>query len=533
MYQKLVLLFLKENFSIKRLMGFDMKKHKTKAILIGIAIVYALAAFLGTFGYLFFDLGKILNEMGQIDLLLSFLIIYSLGLSVMIVLFRANGYLFYYKDYDILAPLPIHSRTIMLAKTTVLLIMVYASTLIFTLPILFSYFYWGGFGIVSLLIYLILFIFIPLVPVAVVSMISLLIALATSRFKKSKILSIIIMFAAFMGIFMVSFSLNDVESNPLTGQIDMLAGLSDIYPPIAWFMKAISEQSFLDLFFIVATHGLLFFLFIMLVQKIVHYTNQRGLRQNIKKSGAPVLYQEKSLLQSLIQKEFRKFFSIPLYALNSGFGSVMLIVLSVASLFYRSQIEDFLVQTIGVDLDIEILILVFIGFCVAMTYTTAISLSLEGKNFWIMKSLPIKPETVVFSKIVFNVLLILPIAMISIVLLGITLGFGLLTQVILILLISVFTFVISGFGAIVNLIAPKFDFKNDIEVIKQSAGALLGVFGGFLLMALNGLVYYLLAEELSFEIIAALLILLNLILLAPIYYFIKTKSQVLFSKMKA
>ncbi|MDR4968864.1 MAG: hypothetical protein RG740_04545, partial [Acholeplasmataceae bacterium] len=92
-------------------MGFDIKKSKVKAALIGLAIIYAIAVFVGAFGYMFFDLGRILNDMGQPKILLSFLTIYSLGLAIIIVLLRASGSLFYYKDYDILSPLPIHPRT--------------------------------------------------------------------------------------------------------------------------------------------------------------------------------------------------------------------------------------------------------------------------------------------------------------------------------------------------------------------------------------------------------------------------------------
>ncbi|MBU1141041.1 MAG: hypothetical protein KKG64_00810, partial [Firmicutes bacterium] len=483
--------------------------------------------------YLFFDLGKILKDLGQEQMLLSFLTVYSLGLSVVLILFRASGYLFYYKDYDNLAPLPIHPRTILLAKMTVMLVMLYVSSFIFTLPIVFSYFYWSGFNVLGILFYLIAFICIPLVPVIVMSFLSLLIAIATSKFRRSKIINIIIIFALFIGIFMVSFSVNDVETNPLTGQIDLFAGISNAYPPVRWFMNAIHQQSFVDLFYLLGSHVIAFTLFIILIQGLVQRTNQRGVRANIRKQSKPVRYQSKSVLLALVQKEFKKFFSSTLYAVNSGIGPVMLIVLSVASLFYRSQIEEILLQMVGANLDIEILILAFISFCIAMTYTTAISLSLEGKNFWILKSLPIKAETIVLSKIIFNLLMCVPIAIISILMFGISIGIGAIDQLILIVLVVVFAGVISTFDAIVNLHTPKFDFVNDAEVVKQSAGAFLGVFGGFTFIAINGFFYFLLSDTLSYTIITLLMIFLNFAMLAPLVYYVKVKSSHLFAKMKA
>jgi ABC-2 type transport system permease protein len=502
MYKTLVKLYLKESFSLKRLLGFDLKKSKVKAILIGLVIIYSLVVFIGAIGYMFFDLGDILKQMGQTHILLSFLTIYSLSLSVIIVLFRASGSIFYYKDYDITAPLPIHPRTILWAKMTVLLLILYASSFVFTLPITFSYFYWNGFSVVGFLFYLIGFIFLPLVPVLVMSLISLLIAMITARFRKS-------------------------------GQINLFSGISKAYPPFAWFMDAVHNQSILSLIYLVASNGILFFLFIYFIQGFVQRTNQRGIRANIKKNGKAITYQERSIVTALVQKEFKKFFSITLYAVNAGLGPVLLTVLSIASLFYTQQIEAFLGEMVGTGLDAEILIMGLVGFSVAMTYTPAISLSLEGKNFWIIKSLPVKAETVMLSKIIFNLLLILPIAIISILLFGFSLRIGVLNQLLLIFLVITFGILISFIDSSINLWVPKFDFMNEVEVIKQSAGVMLSVFGAFGLMALNGLFYYLVSPHLELSFIMLWMALLNGVLALPFIYIVKTKSTPLFNKMKA
>jgi len=533
MYPHLVKLFLKENFSLKRLFGFDYKKSKVKAILIGLAILYAVVAFIGVFGWMFFDLGKILNQMGQPHLILSFLTIYSIGLSVLIVFFRASGALFHYKDYEILAPLPIHPRIILMAKMTVLLIMLYVSSFIFTSPIAFSYFYWNGFSILGVVSYLIGFVFLPLVPVVFMTLLALGVTLITSRFRRSKILSIILMFVVFLGLMFGSFSINETTINPLTGQIELFAGIADNYPPMTWFIQAIHEGNLLNLFYLVGSHALIFGLFMYFIQGVVNSTNQKGIRQNIKKNGKPIKYQERSIMTALIQKEFKKFFNVPIYAVNAGLGPVLLMVLSVGSLFYRSQIEGFLSEMIGSGLQIEVLLMALIGFSAAMTYTPAISLSLEGKNFWIIKSLPIEAEKVMISKIIFNMLLILPIGILALFLFGLSLQINFLNQILLMLLIIIFTTLISVMDAVINLYMPKFDFVNDVEVIKQSAGAMLGVFGGFALMAINGFAYYFIIDYVSFEVMLLILMGINLLMILPFGYLVKTQSQKLFDHMKA
>jgi len=531
MYFKLLKVFLKEQFSLKRLFGFDFKKEKIKGILVGLAILYAIVVFLGAFGYMFFDLGKILKEMGQPHILLSFYAVYAIGLSIIIVFFRANGSLFYYKDYDILSPLPIHPRTVLLSKISVLLWMLYVSSLIFTLPIVFSYFYHNGFHVVSFIFYLLSFLVMPLVPIVIMSLIALLMSLLTRHFRRHKIINIILTFVVFLGLFMVSFNLNDVETNPLTGQIDLFSGLSSSYPPLKWMIDAISNRSIISMLYLLSSHVGLFVIFVLGISPIVNYTNQKGMKSFKAKKGKALVYQSRPVMMSLIKKEFKKFFSITLYAVNAGLGPVLLMILSVASLFFRSEIENILREAIGAGLDIEVLLMVFIGFSIAMTYTPAISLSLEGKNFWIIKSLPIEPKTIMLSKVIFNVLLILPIALVSILLFGISIQLGILSQLLMMGLAIIFSVLISIIDGIINLYVPKFEFQNEVEVIKQSAGALLGVFGGFFMIILNGGLYYLLSKHIGIQGIMGLLVLFNVILTLPLYFVFIKSSQGRFIKL--
>jgi ABC-2 type transport system permease protein len=168
-----------------------------------------------------------------------------------------------------------------------------------------------------------------------------------------------------------------------------------------------------------------------------------------------------------------------------------------------------------------------------MTYTSAISLSLEGKNLWILKSLPIKAETIMFSKILFNILLVLPISIFAILMFGISIQIGFVNQILLIVLASAFSILTSTVDGIVNLYMPKFNYTNDVEVIKQSAGALLGVFGGFGLMALNGLGFYLLSGEISMSLILLLMGILNALLSVFAIWVIKSQSEKVFRTYKA
>ena len=532
MYLSLTKLLLHENISLKRLMGFDVKKSKLKAILIGLAIIYALIAFLGAFGYMFFDLGKILSQMNQGEILISFLSVYLIGMCIFMTLFRASGFLFYSKDYEILSPLPIKPFTVLCARMTVLWIMLLTSSIIFTLPIMFSYLYWNNVSVVGIINLFIGFLFIPLVPMAFVSFMSLIISTLTAKLRYAKIFQIVLIFLVMIGFFMVSFSINEVEQNPLTGQIDLFKGIASIYFPLDWFRVAVHQGSILNLLYLVLSHSIIFGLYLVFVQNIVHKTNQKGIR-SASYGHKKISYEQKPLMTSLIQKEAKRFFSSIIYATNTGFGPIILLVAAIASIFFKTQLESILGDAVGASLPLDVMIIGLIGFTVALTYTPAISLSLEGKNFWIIKSLPIPPKKVIYSKIVFNLLLSLPVAYLSIILFGFSLAINIVTQLVMILLVTTFGILISCFDASINLLMPKFNFVNDMEVVKQSVGALMAIFGGLMFMAINGVIYYFLNQEISIILTYMIMAFANIILIIPIIYFLEKKIEPIFVKLSA
>ena len=108
--------------------------------------------------------------------------------------------------------------------------MIYFVNFIIALPIMFAYFYWEGFNILSLLIYIIGFLLIPLIPTIVMSLLSLGISLFTSKLRYSKIINLIIMVIVFIGIMALSTSMSNTTVNPLTGQIDLFTNIK-YYPP--------------------------------------------------------------------------------------------------------------------------------------------------------------------------------------------------------------------------------------------------------------------------------------------------------------
>ena len=534
MYLRLIKVFFKENFSLRRLIGTDISKNKKKAFLLGLLILYALGVFVFSFGYLFFDLGKVLDAMNMLWMLLMFVFLYASAISVMFVLLRANGYLFRYKDYPILAPLPIPQRTVLFAKTTVMMVMVYFPLAIMCAPIAFSYFYFFGFSILRFIVFLIGLLLIPLVPVVIFSFISLLIVRMTAGFRKSNLLNIILMIAVFIGAMMFSFSFSfSGGDNPLLGQQDFLTELGEIYLPMQWFVEAVHDLNFVSLLLLVATHLLPMLGFIVLIQKMAHKTNQKSVTIVTRKNARKAVSQVRPVFESLMIKEVRKFFSVPIYAVNCGFGPILMIILSVASLFFKTRIQTFLETYVELGVSIEIILLIFIAFSISSVYTSAVSLSLEGKNFWIIKSMPIHPTLIMNAKMAFNVLLTVPVAIVSLILFMVSFSLGTVTVLMMILALITTSLLTSAFGSFINLHFPKFEFMNDTEVVKQSVGALIAIFGAFGFMVIDGVIFYFLNRVISLEPTLLVISFVNLVIFCLFFLIVNQTAESHFRKMKA
>lgn len=531
MYLKLMKVFFKENLAFKRILGTDLKSSKIKTILIILAIIYGFGAVLLGFGFMFFELGKALVQMDYLDLLLDFVFIYATFLSTFFILFRANGYLFHYKDYDILAPLPIKNKTVILAKMTVMLTFIYLSVFVIVAPIVFSYFYYSGFDVIKLLQVIVLLLMVPLIPLAIFSFVSLLIAGFSSRFRIGKALNIILMFAFFLGFMFLSMSSSFSETNPMVGQMGLMENISKYLITSSWFKSAIHEGNIWAFLGMIGLSLAVVVIFIFVVEKLVIKTNQMGLTTRTSKNNKQVVSKSRNILVNIIAKEFKKFFSVTIYVFNSGFGPIMMAIGGIAILFLKEDLIAYIDVFEGLGLSFEPMLLLIIGFMMSTVFTSSISLSLEGKNFWILKTLPIKAETVMFGKMIFNVLLTLPVAFFALFMAGIALEINFLNLVVMLLYIATLAFLGSILGSIINLHFPKFNYINETEVVKQSLGALLGMFATWLVLTVNGLLYYYLNSYFDFALLMIFNILINTLAFCGAFYYIKSRAQVIFNKL--
>lgn len=170
--------------------------------------------------------------------------------------------------------------------------------------------------------------------------------------------------------------------------------------------------------------------------------------------------------------------------MNTFVGMIMLFIFTVAIVVIG---YDKIAQILEIAVVKEMIVLQIIGitlFCIIMTNTACVSISLEGKNLWILKSSPIKERDIFKSKILLNIILTMPIAIICFMTLSFRLGFNMKSTALVILTIILISIFSATLGIFINLLYPKMDFTSDVAVVKRGASVIISMISNVAFIAL-------------------------------------------------
>ncbi len=288
------------------------------------------------------------------------------------------------------------------------------------------------------------------------------------------------MFVALIGVVVGSSYLSSTAANEEMF-INFVRGFSDlfarVYPLAGLYEKAVTGGDALALLLYVgasllsiALAGALFGRFFVRINSFLSArTHQKRFVLGAQRQRSP--------RAALLAREWRHFLSINSYVLNSAFGPILSLVavVALAILVPRETIDMFL-QLEGFD-GIALSALPFaLSWLISIGPTTACSVSLEGKELWIVKTLPIPAREWLLPKLRLNLQLFTPFAILdSLVIAWFFRASGVALAVLLLMpvLMGVFSALI---GLIINCKFPRFDWTNAAKLAKNSAGVVAAVF---------------------------------------------------------
>ncbi|MBQ4529119.1 MAG: hypothetical protein IJA36_00695 [Lachnospiraceae bacterium] len=454
------------------------KDKKEKMRKRGLAFVYVLliimaCGYIGTttFGYIFIGLAEMIP---------AYLIMLSSLLILFLSIFKVGSVIFQKNAYDILCSLPISQTAIVVSR----FIRMYVENLLIAFVVMLSGILVYGVmvqpRISFYLIGIIVTLFIPLIPITIATFFGALITAIASRMKHKSLVSAVLFLLVFLGIMLGTSQLSGMEESVSVEMLQNLSGIlhniiESMYPPAIWLGSAMLNGNFWSCFACVVGE-LLIFALVMAVVSVNFQWICRGLYSTSAKHNYQMENLKKgSVLSALYKRELKRYVSSSIYVTNTIIGPIMAVIYSITVL---SMGVDKIQQGLGLPINFKGLVPFVLAMIFCIMTTTCTSISMEGKEWWIVKSLPIKTKELLDSKLLFNLSLILPFFLVSEVLLTIALKPDFVELVWLIGIPVVMILFSCVFGITINLKMPVFEWENEVVIVKQSASSAIGGLGG-------------------------------------------------------
>ena len=184
-----------------------------------------------------------------------------------------------------------------------------------------------------------------------------------------------------------------------------------------------------------------------------------------------------SAISALMKRELRRYVSIPVYITNTScgflFAAVYIILIGIANekaVPYIDMFSDYFQIAPAAE---DILYIYALTMLISLSSITYASISIEGNQIEVLKSLPVSAQDLFRAKIRFHLSLSIPLILslntVMILFLHLPLHIALLGYV----MPLSFTAFIGTAGVIINLLLPDFEWDNVTHIIKQSLPAIL------------------------------------------------------------
>ena len=309
-----------------------------------------------------------------------------------------------------------------------------------------------------------------------------------------------------------------VQGSKVEETLEKVAGATDnaagIYLPAKWFANAVGKLGIADILLLVGVSVLLFALVFWIVggsyRKINSALKSHAAAKNYRMTGQKT----RSVLNAIAFKEFRRMTGSTIYMTNVGMGEVLATILSlVVVIIGFDKLVGLVTKNAPFDYSLVRPAIPFIiYFCLGMMSTAVCSPSLEGKNYWIVQSLPIEKKTLYQGKMLFNMYLTVPFMILSTLCMCISAKAPVLDTILYLILGFTLLAFSTTWGCVCGLKHMRLDWENEVEVIKQGAATAIYMFPNmFAVMGLAVLVIFL-GTKVNSNVITIILILISSVL---------------------
>lgn len=475
-------------------------KAKSKTAIIGMFALFAILLII--LGVSFFAIATTLYDLLNTEyrwLYYAVFAVMTIGLGTFASVFNTSSSLYNAKDNDLLLSMPIKPSHILLSRVTLVYgLSILYSTLVW-IPICIYVFFAYKFSVVSLILDILLLFVINAFTSVLACLLGYIIATITRKIKNKSIMTVILSLS-FLGVYYwVCFKLQNILESIIINK-ENLANIFSTWGYLVYQLALAADGNVLSFILITLVNGLLSFLCYKLLLR--NYTNIITSSKNIQTKTNKIRYSGRSSLdKTLLTKELKRFVGNPLYLLNCGLGCLLVVVAGVATIIKKNDIV-YLVETLQSFLPeanafIPLIIIGIICLIISVDGITVPSISLEGKQLWILKSLPIDTFKILNAKISLQVLVNTIPAIISCLLMAYTFGLSLSTTLNIVIIIFYFEEIHACVGIMLGLINPNFTWTSEVQPIKQDLMVLAGLVLSLIITAAIVVPYYFFKDNMA------------------------------------
>ena len=474
------------------------RRSKGSLIMYALLMVYVVVAM----GWMFYLMADMLCE-PLVNAGLGWLFFAIVGMMAIVAgvfgsIFTAYSGLYRAKDNELLLSMPVKPSALLLARMTSIFIMSFDFTLVVMVPSMLVYHMKGFGGAGSVASQIIVTLLVSLFAVVLSCVLGWLMGLISAHLTGSvrRLISIVVTLGLLGGYFYVYTKVYNylqliLINGDKIGNAVRRALFTVYHLGLACEGKASSLAIFAGI--VIALFALVYFLLSVSFIRIAIAKDtvvKARYRQKTMKAG--------SQLSALLKKETKRFTGSTVYLINCGLGTIAFLagaVMAVIKSDYLHQLMETINQIMpGADSMVPLALAGILGLMTSMNDITAPSVSLEGKNIWILQSMPVSAWTVLKAKLLLHVLVTSVPAVICIVSVSVVLGISPVEGILVGLFALLFIVLGAAVGLAVNLKMPNLDWVNETVVIKQSMAVMISLFGGWLEVLVLGGLYFLLRK---------------------------------------
>ncbi|MFR0785315.1 MAG: DUF3784 domain-containing protein [Faecalibacterium sp.] len=454
-------------------------KNRTKTITLYMLIA---AILMGLLAYLIYSLKIIYSiawslEEVVIELVVPMALICVI-LNIAISVFWGSGLLLSDTNIDSVLALPIPLRTLILSKLSVLFIVEVALTAALLLPMMVLFGLTADMGFPFYLIVLEITILFPVIPGLLGTMIGTqiyrILKSSSARIARLKAAAAILVLFAFMIFMFCKFpdiaagNFGDVIS---TSTFTLYAG--------RYIHRLLNgDYLLIGLYF-----GGVFLIGVTLLYGLIKIFRNWYSNDAIQGSKSqPVDWNKETTKQhspvsALLERERTRYFSLPVYLTNTACGLLFAAVFVLLVVLMSDKITPYIYQLAEYFqvpfADYDVLFIYAFSILTTISCTTYVSISIEGKQIEILKSLPIAAKSLFRVKLLHHLSMSVPTIFVLNTIMALYLQWSFPKAMLGYAFPLLCSVLIGMIGYILNLIFPNFEWENVTHIIKQSLPAIL------------------------------------------------------------